>query len=170
MATEEPKSNETASEGAPQTPGSGPTGAQKSGEELVEELGRLSRKFVEAVEVAWNSDQRKEIEQDLRAGLKKLADSLETGLHDLGEQEKTKQFVGKAEDVAESVSEKIRSSEKTHELAAALTVGLAAVSDRLEKLINEMQTREAPKPPAGTPVDNQPASAESSQDIPIDRP
>jgi len=158
MATEEPRA-----EGEP-TPH--PEG--EPGKELVDELSRLSKRFVEAVEVAWNSEQRKEVEQDLRQGLKTLADSLERGLHDLGEREETKRFVGKAEVVAETVTEKIRTSETTHELATGLASGLRAVSDRLEKLIEEMQTRTTETPPA-TPEEGSPPPSESGQDIPIER-
>ena len=168
METGESKQEETSTpnpEGA-ETKGPAPTG--DAGQELVEELGRLSKRFVEAVEVAWNSDQRKEIEQDLRSGLTAIAESLEHGLHDLSERKKTKQFVGKAEDVAETVTEKIRSSEKTHELAAGLAAGLAAVSDRLEQFIHDLQTRPS-QSPSDKPADSQTPPAESSQDIPIER-
>jgi len=157
MATEEPKV-----EGEPTPKPEGETG-----KELVEELNRLSKRFVEAVEVAWNSEQRKEIEKDLRSGLTTLAESLERGLRELGEREKTKQFVGKAEEVAETVTEKIRTSETTHELASGLTTGLRAVSERLEKLIEEMQSRSAETPPTTT-EEGSPPPSESGQDIPIE--
>ncbi len=158
MTTEEPKA-----EGEPT-----PKPEAEPGKELVDELSRLSKRFVEAVEVAWNSEQRKEIEQDLRQGLKTLAESLEDGLRDLGEREKTKRFVGKAEEVAETVTEKIRTSETTHELAAGLATGLRAVSDRLERLIEEMQAR-SDETPAAKPEDEAPPSPESGQDIPIEK-
>ena len=43
--------------------------SQEAGKELIDELTTLGYKFVEVVEVAWNSEQRKKIEEDLRSGL-----------------------------------------------------------------------------------------------------
>ncbi|HXF60527.1 MAG TPA: hypothetical protein VNK95_02850 [Caldilineaceae bacterium] len=135
------------------------------GQELVDELNRLGNKFIEVVEVAWNSEQRRRIEDDLRKGLQSLATSLEEGLKQLGESQQTKEFLGAAEDVAESVSAKVRSSKITNELADSLARGLRALSDRMDRLARDMQSRAAgqPGPTAG---ENKP---DTPQDIPIQR-
>lgn len=151
----------------PKTQDASPTPDRDEGKELIDELARLSQRFVEAVEVAWSSDQRKAIQDDLRAGLSSLAELLERGLHDIGEKEQTKQFVGKAEEVAGSVAERIRTSQTAHELAAGLAGGLRAVNDKLEELIADMRTREpksgdAPAHATESPLDT------PSQDIPIE--
>src|SRR6476659_1258467 len=51
----------------------------EAGQELIDEFTNLGQKFVEAIEVAWNSDQRKKIEVDIRDGLVSLASALEDG-------------------------------------------------------------------------------------------
>lgn len=144
-----------------------PKPERDAGKELVEELGRLTKRFIEAVEVAWNSDQRKEIQQDLRVGLLTLADSLERGLQDIGEKEKTKQFVDRAEEVAESMTEKIRTSDTAHELAAGLATGLRAVNEKLESLIADMRSSEGKAPSSETSTSEKPLDR-PSQDIPIE--
>lgn len=144
-----------------------PKPERDAGKELVEELGRLTKRFIEAVEVAWNSDQRKEIQQDLRAGLLTLADSLEHGLQDIGEKEETKQFVDRAEEVAESMTEKIRTSDTAHELAAGLATGLRAVNEKLESLIADMRSSEGRAPSSETSATEKPLDR-PSQDIPIE--
>ena len=70
-----------------------------SGQELIDELGRLGNKLAEVVRAAWASDERKRIEADLRTGLNTLANNLEHGVRKVGEQEQTKEFVRKAEEV-----------------------------------------------------------------------
>ena len=144
-----------------------PEPVRDAGKELADELGKLTKRFIEAIEVAWNSEQRKEIQQDLRTGLSALADSLERGLQDIGENEQTKQFVGRAEEVAESVTEKIRTSDATHELVASLTTGLRSVNEKLESLIADMRSSKT-NPSAGQTGTSEKPLDQPSQDIPIE--
>jgi len=141
-------------------------GSSASGDELVNELGRLGRKLIEVLETAWNSDQRRQIEQDLRSGLGNVADSLEAGLKDFSEQERTKEFIGKAETMADNVGEKVRTSDAANELAKGLATGLHALADQLDRLAGEMRDAQARKAADRTAS---PGETEQGQDIPISR-
>jgi hypothetical protein len=152
------------------TPGSesGDQGSQHShkrasGQEVLDELSRLGEKFAEVVQVAWNSEQRRQIESDLRSGLNSVASSLEEGLKSVAKREETKEFVNKAEDVAESVTERVRSSKVAAELASGLAVGLRTVSEQLDKLAHDIQKQ---SPPAESDKRATPPSS-TSEDIPI---
>lgn len=134
-------------------------------EELFEELGRLGHKFVELLETAWNSEQRRQIEQDLRTGLNDVADSLGEGLKDISEKEKTKEFIGKAESVADDVAVKVRSSEVANELARGLASGLHSLTEQLDKMAREMRSAR----PASEQQPSGPKDAAQSQDIPVSR-
>ena len=125
--------------------------AEASGEQVVEELGRLGRKFVEVVELAWTSDQRRQIEQDLRSGLTTVVTSLESGLQDLGEKQETQEFVDRAEDFADNVAEKVKTSELANELARTLARGLHAMADQLDRLAREMQAGRPAREQAESP-------------------
>lgn len=139
------------------------TGNATSGQELVDELGRLGNKLAEVVRAAWASDERKRIEADLRTGLNTLANNLEQGVRKVGEQEQTKEFVRKAEEVAENVGEKVRNSQTTYDIAGALAGGLRVLADQVEKLAAELQRKRAETPPTTPPAND------DSQDIPIGR-
>lgn len=158
-------------------PGSGPSqeqptgepGAQeaqsRSGQELMDELNRLGNKFVEVVDVAWNSEQRRRIEDDLRKGLESLATSLEEGIKQVGESKQAREFLDTAEDVAESVSAKVRSSKVANELAENLAHGLRALSEQMDRLAQDMKSKgegTSTTPPSSGETD-------TPQDIPIDR-
>lgn len=133
----------------------------ESGKELIDELTRLGQKFAEVVEVAWNSEQRKQIEDDLRKGLVNVASSLEDGFKRVSNTKEAKEAVNAAEDVAE----KVRSSKIAAELSDALAQGLRALSEQMDKLSEEMREKSAAKDRS-----NQDAGSKSeSQDIPIDR-
>lgn len=157
----QPGSNPSQSESA-----SGPTPDEtktQSGQDLMDELNRLGSKFVEVVDVAWNSEQRRRIEDDLRKGLESLATSLEDGIKQLGESKQAREFLDSAEEVAESVGTKVRSSKVANDLADTLAHGLRSLSEQMDRLSKDMKAKGGPAaPPASGP-------AETPQDIPIDR-
>ena len=146
--------------------GSGATGHTPGGQELIDELGRLGNKMAEVIRTAWASDERKRMEQDLRTGLNSLANNLEQGVRKMGEHEQTKEFVRKAEDVAENVGEKVRNSQTTYDIAGALAGGLRVLADQVEKLAAELQRKRAETP--ATPT-TPPTTNDDSHDIPIGR-
>lgn len=134
-----------------------------AGKELIDELTRLGHKFAEVVEVAWHSEQRKKIEEDLRTGLERLADSLETGIKRASETKEAQELRTKAEDVAD----KVRTSKVAGELGEALAQGLRSLSEQLDKLSDEMRKRG--NAAADATADAADAAAEAAQDIPIDK-
>jgi hypothetical protein len=129
---------------------------------LGEELNRLGQSFVEVVQVAWNSDQRRQLEQDLTKGVNSLAANLEEGLKKVGESQQAKELMTRAEDVAESVAERVRTSEVSKEVGEGLIKGLRSLSVQLEKLTNELRTQRAEQSDAAP-------SGQPSQDIPIEK-
>ena len=145
---------------------SGTTGQGTGGQELIDELGRLGNKMAEAIRAAWDSDERKRMEQDLRTGLNSLANNLEQGVRKMSEHEQTKEFVRKAEDVAETVGEKVRNSQTTYDIAGALAGGLRLLAEQVEKLAAELQRKRAETP--ATPT-TPPTAHNDSPDIPIGR-
>ena len=132
--------------------------SQEAGKELVDELTRLGQKFVEVVEVAWNSEQRKKIEEDLRTGLVSVANTLEDGFKRVSSTKEAQEAVNAAEDVAE----KVRTSKIAVELSDALAQGLRTLSEQMDRLSEEIKQK-------GSATQQGPSSTKESQDIPIER-
>ena len=141
------------------------TGEPDLTDELFRELTVLGSRFVEVVQTAWNSDERKRIEADLKVGLSSVAESLEEGFQKVRENEQAQEVLEKADDVAGSVGEKVRSSEAVSELGNSLLRGLNALAAQLEKWTNEMTAADAGSRPAEQPKT---PSADEPQDIKID--
>src|SRR5690606_8026883 len=72
--------------------------SRKAGQELIDELTRLGQKFAEVVDVAWNSEQRRKIEEDLRTGLTSVATSLESGVKRAASSKEAQEILDAAED------------------------------------------------------------------------
>jgi len=145
----------TAESESKQTPPEDKSAGTRAGQELIDELTALGQKFAEVVEMAWNSDERRRLEDDLRKGLVSVAENLEVGLKKVGETKETKEILAKAEDVAT----KVRSSKVANDLADALAAGLRQLSESLDKWTDEMRAR------ADKPDDE----GDASQDISIKR-
>lgn len=133
--------------------------SQEAGKELIDELTNLGHKFVEVVEVAWNSEQRKKIEEDLRSGLVTVAGSLEDGFKRVSSSKEAQEAVNAAEDVAE----KVRTSKLAVELSGALAQGLRALSEQMEKLSQDL------KQSASQSSKESEETGKETQDIPISR-
>jgi hypothetical protein len=135
-----------------------PADAGPSTDELFEEVQRLGSRFAQVLQTAWNSDERKQIETEVRKGLSAMASGVEDGLNKVSEDERTRNVVDQADDVMTSMGETIRSSEVTKELTSSLATGLRKVSDTLSKWVNEQTTQ----PPAD-------AGEDEEQDIPVEK-
>ena len=166
--TQEPNNpNQTPNMGETASAQGSATNNEKIGQNLVEELSRLGNKFAEVVQVAWRSEQRKKIEQDLRSGLSSLASNLEDGVKQVAESDQTKEFLDKAEEVAGTVAERVQSSKFAQELADNLISGLRSLTEELDKFATDLQSKN-PNPPS-TPTGGQTASPDQTQDIPINK-
>lgn len=136
----------------------GPQGTEQPGQELLAELTQLADKFATVVRSAWNSEQRKQVEADVRSGLSTMAVSIEDGLKQITSSNEAKDLQTKATEVGE----KVTSTRFFAELTGALTTGLRALSDQLDKVSQNLQVKNAAT--GATPPT---PSAEDVKDIPI---
>ncbi len=140
---------------------------EKIGQSLVDELNRLGSKFAEVVQVAWESDERKKLEQDVKRGLSSLATNLEDSLKKVGESQQTKEFLNKAEDVASTVADRMQKSKVAQELGDSLILGLRSLTEQIDKLASELQSKN--KNASSTSAPSSQAPTDQAQDIPIDK-
>jgi len=145
------------------TTGANSPGA-KATQEVLDELSRLGVKVAEVVQTAWESDERKRLEKDVKAGVVSLVNGLEEGLRRVGKTEQAKEVLNKAEDVADTIGERIRNSQTSHDMASGLAKGLRILADQIDKLAAELQRKSA----TTTPYTPPPASTDA-QDIPIQK-
>lgn len=134
-----------------------------STDELFEEVQRLGARFAAVVQTAWDSDERRQIEGEVRKGLSAMASGVEEGFRKVNEDERARDVVDQADDVMTSVGDKVRSSQVTNDLAGNLASGLRKVSDTLSKWVEEQSTSKADESDQGSNDDDG-----GGQDIPID--
>jgi len=130
MNTDQAQSQAEESAGGPEAEG-------PSTDELFEEVQKLGARFAEVIQTAWNSDERKQIEGEVRKGLSAMASGVDEGFRKLNENERAHDVVDQADDVMTSVGDKVRSSQVTSDLAGNLASGLRRVSETLSKWVEE---------------------------------
>lgn len=123
--------------------------------ELNEELNRLAEAFSRAVQAAWRSDQRKQLQTNLNQGLTALVNSVEEILKDFGESEQGQEV----REQAERVVERVRTSKVAADLQEGLTQGLRSVAEEMQEFAQRMESRQGDAPRA----------TDEAQDIPVAR-
>jgi hypothetical protein len=109
----------------------------------------------------WNSDQRKQIEHDLRTGAESIVTSLESSFHQAASSQEAKELQTKAGEVGE----KVASSKVVNDLADALKGGLQALSAQLDKAAQDVEAKKQKHEEAAS----EPQTDPDPQEIPIDK-
>jgi ABC-type Na+ efflux pump permease subunit len=148
----------------------GQAGQPQPGQELLDELTQLADKFASVVKTAWNSEQRKQVENDVRSGLGTMAVSIEEGFKQVSSSNEAKDLQVKASEVGE----KVTSTKFFADMTSALTAGLRTLSDQLDKVAADLQAKNA-QTGAGqqagqtTTPPSAGSDADGTKDIPISK-
>jgi hypothetical protein len=121
--TEEPKVEETVSE-EPQTEGS-----------IADELARLGQQLATAAQKAWDSDERRRLQNEITTGVQRLGQELSTAVSKATESEQAKELKTRATRVADDVQK----TDVIEEVRKGLLVGLEAINRELGKMLERME-------------------------------
>ena len=119
-------------------------------DDLAVEIQQLVEAMARAARNVWSSDERRQLENDLRRGLGSLLGSLEEALERFGRSEQGQDL----QEQATRVANRVRESELAAELKEGLTVGLRSAADEVRKFADSFEENQAHSPP--------------SQDIPVE--
>jgi chaperonin cofactor prefoldin len=159
------------------TPGAAPEGAsagQDAGKDSVQqmmgELSNLVNRFGEVLQAAWQSDDRKRVEGELRTGLNSLAESVDKAVQDIKASDETKDIQHKVGDLGEKVAK----SSIVQDIAGIFASAAKAVSEQMAKVATDIEARAAADKAARGAAPEAPADSASagdegpeSKDIPV---
>ncbi len=137
-----------------------PADASNATQELLDELAGLASRLTDMGKSWWNSDQRKQLETDLRTGAESVVTSLESSFKQVAASQEAKDLQVKAGEV----TEKVAHSKVVNDLATALKSGLQSLSAQLDKAAQDLEAKSA----AQSQSDEAPSDA-GTKDIPIDK-
>ena len=126
------------------------TGSFRESDDIAEEIQRLVEAMARAARNVWSSEQRLQLEDDLRRGLGSLVGSLEEALDRFRRSEQGQEFQEKASKAAD----RFRESALTPEMKDGLTVGLKAAANEFRKFADSLEEEQE--------------GSDSVQDIPVE--
>ncbi|MFW6097912.1 MAG: hypothetical protein ACOC9Z_07540 [Chloroflexota bacterium] len=101
-------------------------------------LRDLGRQFAETIQAAWNSQERKEFEQEVREGVRRFGDEV----NKVFTEAKESPTVKKAKDEAQEVRTRVESGEVTRKARGGLVEGLQWLSQELARLAEQFSPPE----------------------------
>jgi hypothetical protein len=110
------------------------TEAKKNAGELGEEFKRFGQQLGDTVTAAWESDEGRNIRNQIGDALKEMAQQLESVTKKVASREETQKLRSQAEQLVDSV----RQSEVAEELQEGLLTGLKELNQALDKAIGRL--------------------------------
>jgi len=105
---------------------------------IEEELKNLGKQFADTIKTAWNSEEIKKVEGQVREGLKKFSEELGSAFSDAKD--------SKAGQKVEETVNKVDASEAAQSMKKGLAQGLRWLSQELGKLSDSMTVSEKQPP------------------------
>lgn len=142
---DEERKEEAAAQGtSDQSPSAG------AGDDLAQEVNRLVEAMARAARNAWSSEQRQQLETDLRGCLGTLVANLEEALTRFSRSEQGQELQEKATRAANRLRESFPSAELQNEL----TKGMKTAANEVQKFADSLEKQQA--------------ASDSPQDIPVE--
>lgn len=109
-----------------------------TGPDLVEEFQTLGRSFAEAFETAWNSEERKRVEEEVREGVQSFAAEVDKVIRDAKTSPTGERMTNEAADIAG----KVESSDFGRRALEGISQGLAWMSVEMGKMSEQFTPKE----------------------------
>ena len=108
--------------------------------DLMDEFKRLARQFGDTLQSAFNSEEARRMETELRAGMKTFADEVERVFREA----KDSPAASRVKEEATVVKERVETGDVGRKAQEGIVGGLRWLSDELEKLANQFTPAQQP--------------------------
>ena len=108
--------------------------------DLAEEFKRLGRQFGDTLQTAFNSEEARRLETELRTGMRSFADEVERAFREA----KGSPTATRMKEEAAAAKERVDTSDMSRKAQEGLVGGLRWLSNELEKLANQFTSGEQP--------------------------
>lgn len=131
---------EKAADAASSAAGSASKSTRAAVDELTQTVERLSNEVANSARTAWESEQRKEIQDSVIRGLTGIAAAIEEQVKKLSETDDAKRFTAKMEETTDRITDQVKSSRTFQDIADGLVKGFSAAAVSLEKWLGQQDT------------------------------
>lgn len=117
---------------------------ERAQDDLAAEFAALGKKFGEALNTAWNSEERHQLQEDLKTGLSRFTSEVDEALKKVRESEGAQKVQAGVQRAADDVKSGKVAGEVRHGLASALR-SFSEALDRMAGSFTPVEGEEAPK-------------------------
>jgi hypothetical protein len=110
---------------------------------ITDELTKMGKLVSQAIQAAWESEERKKLEAEVVDGLRKFGDEVSSATKKAGESDTAKQIKTQAEKVAADMQQK----DVAGDIRKGLISGLEVINVELGKLVERLEPKKAPDAP-----------------------
>ena len=110
---------------------------------ITDELSKMGKLVAQAIQAAWESDERKKLEAEVVDGLRKFGDEVSAATKKAGDSDTAKQIKTQAEKVAADMQQK----DVAGDIRKGLISGLEVINQELGKLVERLEPKKAPTEP-----------------------
>lgn len=121
-----------------EAPGKGETGAPRA--DVSDALRDLGRQFAETLERAWNSQERREFETEVKEGVRRFGDEVNKVFSEAKESPAAR----KVKEEAQEVRGRVESGELSRKARSSMVEGLQWLSQELARLAEQFSPPEEP--------------------------
>ncbi len=109
-----------------------------AGQNVVDEMGDLGRKFAETLRSAWDSEERTKFENELKAGVRQFADEVDKIIREV----RTGNIGTKFQAETAKAREDIKADDLAERAKTSFTKGLRWLSDEMGKLADQLAVKD----------------------------
>lgn len=120
--------------------------------DIASEFQKLGRQFAETLQSAWDSEERKRVEKEVREGMKSFVDEVDQVIREVKSSETTSKIKGEAEEL----KTRVETTDIGQRARQGIVQGLRWLSEELGQLANQFNP---PEKPADTPPADEPPAA-----------
>jgi hypothetical protein len=118
--------------------------------DLVAELGALGKRFGEALEAAWHSEERVQLQKDIKEGMDRFATEVNKSIKDI----RASDTAQRVEEGVQKAASDVKSGKVADEVRKATVTALRSLSDALERMASSFTpAEEEPKDEPETPAE-----------------
>lgn len=104
---------------------------------IADELARMGAQLAAAAKTAWESEERRKLQQEITSGAQRFGQELASAVTKATESEQAKELKTKATKVAEDVQK----TDVVEEVRKGILVGLEAINRELGKLLERLESK-----------------------------
>lgn len=130
--------------GAGEPTGTGePTGAGTTDrDDLMRQFQELGQRLAETARAAWQSEQRQDLQQDIKDGLRTVRDQLNDAVEGARSSARTQGMADTVKEQVNKASETVRSGDFLDELRGGLATGLRELNEQLRRFTDRLEQRD----------------------------